>query len=85
MKLTRKEIEEKVKDILQETLEVHRGQLLPGVSIENDLGADSLDCVEIIMACEEDFGIEIEENDIDKVKTVKDLVDYIEGRLNKEK
>ena len=85
MKLTRNEIEEKVKDILQETLEVHRGKLLPGVFIEDDLGADSLDCIEIVMACEEDFGFEIEEGDIDKIKKIKDLVDYIEGRLNKEK
>lgn len=83
--MTRKEIEERVNDILQEELGTPRDQLLPGASIEDDLGADSLDCVEVIMACEEDFGIEIEENDIDKVRTVKDMVDYIEGRLNKEK
>lgn len=83
--MTRKEIEERVNDILQEELGTPRDQLLPGASIEDNLGADSLDCVEIVMACEEDFGIEIEENDIDQVKTIKDLVDYIEGRLNKEK
>ena len=83
--ITRKEIEERVNDILQEELGTPRDQLLPGASIKDNLGADSLDCVEIVMACEEDFGFEIDEGDIDKVKTVKDMVDYIEGRLNKEK
>ena len=83
--MTRSEIESKVCDILQEQLGVRRGQLITNISIVDDLGADSLDCIEIVMACEEDFGFEINESDIGKVKTIKDLVDYIESRLNKEK
>ena len=71
-------VEERVKQIIVEQLGVDEGEVTPTASFVDDLGADSLDTVELVMAFEEDFGIEIPDEDAEKIATVKDAVDYIE-------
>ncbi len=68
----------KVKDIIVEQLGVDADQVTENASFVNDLGADSLDTVELIMAFEEEFGIEIPDDEAEKIKTVKDVLNYIE-------
>ena len=80
MALDRKAIEEKVKQIIVEQLGVDESQVDPSASFVEDLGADSLDIVELVMAFEENFKIEIPDEDAEKITTVKDAVDYIENR-----
>ena len=70
--------EEKVKQIIVEQLGVDEGEVTPNASFVDDLGADSLDQVELVMAFEEAFGIEVPDEDAEKMATVKDAVDYIE-------
>jgi len=71
-------VQDKVKSIIVEQLGVDAGEVNPEASFVEDLGADSLDTVELIMAFEEEFGIEISDEDAEKIKRVKDAVDYIE-------
>ena len=71
-------IEEKIKKIICEQLEVSEEDVVPGASFVDDLGADSLDQVELIMAMEEEFGISISDEEAEKIATVKDAIDYIE-------
>ena len=71
-------VEEKVKQIIVEQLQVDEAEVTPGASFQEDLGADSLDVVELVMQFEEAFDIEIPDEDAEKIKTVKDAVDYIE-------
>ncbi|MFZ3330861.1 MAG: acyl carrier protein [Candidatus Acidiferrales bacterium] len=73
-------VEERVKTIIVEQLGVDEGEVTPTASFVDDLGADSLDTVELVMAFEENFGIEIPDEDAEKIATVKDAVDYIEKR-----
>ncbi len=80
MALDRKAIEEQVKQIIVEQLGVDESQVDPSASFVEDLGADSLDIVELVMAFEEKFKIEIPDEDAEKIATVKDAVDYIETR-----
>ena len=70
-------VDEKVKQIIVEQLGVDEGEVTPNASFVDDLGADSLDTVELVMASEEAFDIEIPDQDAEKIKTVKDAVDYI--------
>jgi len=70
-------VEERVKQIIVEQLGVDEGEVTPNASFVDDLGADSLDTVELVMAFEEAFGIEIPDEDAEKIRTVKDAVDYI--------
>ena len=70
-------VEDKVKNIIVEQLGVDEGEVTPSASFVDDLGADSLDTVELVMAFEEAFDIEIPDEDAEKIKTVKDAVDYI--------
>jgi len=70
--------EEKVKQIIVEQLGVDEGEVTSSASFVDDLGADSLDTVELVMAFEEAFDIEIPDESAEKIKTVKDAVDYIE-------
>jgi acyl carrier protein len=70
-------VDEKVKQIIVEQLGVDEGEVTPNASFVDDLGADSLDTVELVMAFEEAFDIEIPDEDAEKIKTVKDAVDYI--------
>ena len=71
------EVFEKVKGIIAEQLGVEEEKVTENASFIDDLGADSLDIVELIMALEEEFDIEIPDEDAEKIATVKDAVDYI--------
>jgi acyl carrier protein len=73
-----KEITEKVKQIISEQLGVEEAEVTPSASFIDDLGADSLDTVELVMALEENFDIEIPDEDAEKIRTVQDAIDYIE-------
>ena len=72
------DVEEKVKDIIVEELGVERDKLTPEASFMEDLGADSLDTVELVMAFEEEFGCEIPDDAAEKILTVKDAIAFIE-------
>lgn len=72
------EIFEKVKKIIADKLDIEEGKITPESSFLDDLGADSLDIVELIMELEEEFGIEIPDEDAEKIRTVADAVKYIE-------
>lgn len=69
---------EKVKEIVAEQLGVDESEITEASSFVDDLGADSLDTVELVMALEEEFGIEIPDEDAEKISTVKDAITYIE-------
>ena len=71
------DIESKVKDIIINELGVEAEKVTPEASFVEDLGADSLDTVELVMAFEEEFGIEIPDEDAEKLQTVGDAIDYI--------
>ncbi len=73
-------VAEKVKQIIVEQLGVDENQVDPSASFVEDLGADSLDIVELVMAFEEGFDLDIPDEDAEKIKTVKDAVDYIEAK-----
>src|SRR6185503_13173193 len=70
-------VDEKVKQIIVEQLGVDEGEVTPSASFVDDLGADSLDTVELVMAFEEAFEIEIPDEDAEKIRTVQDAIDYI--------
>ncbi len=76
--MTQPEILEKVKDLVSKQLSVNEKQVTAEASFIEDLGADSLDTVELIMSLEEKFDIEISDEDAEKIKTVQDVVEYIE-------
>jgi len=71
-------VAEKVKGIIVDQLGVDADQVAPGASFTDDLGADSLDIVELVMAFEEEFGIEIPDEDAEKIGRVQEAVSYIE-------
>jgi acyl carrier protein len=73
-------IEEKVKKIIAEKLSVDLAEVKPEASFVDDLGADSLDLVELIMSMEEEFGVEISDEDAEKIVTVKDAISYVHNR-----
>jgi acyl carrier protein len=70
-------VEEKVKKIITEKLSVEMEELVPEASFVDDLGADSLDLVELIMAMEEEFDTDISDEDAEQITTVQDAIDYI--------
>lgn len=70
-------VEEQVKAIICEQLSVEEADVVPEASFVDDLGADSLDLVELIMAMEEKFGVEIADEDAEKIKTVQDAISYV--------
>jgi acyl carrier protein len=70
-------IEERLRRIISEQLGVDESQVVPSASFEDDLNADSLDLVELIMSLEEEFNIEISEEDAEKIRTVGDAAEYI--------
>lgn len=70
---------DKVKEIIVEQLGVEAEQIKMDSNFIDDLGADSLDTVELIMSFEEEFEVEIPDTDAEKIKTVKDVIDYIES------
>lgn len=73
-------VEEKVKQIIVEQLGVDEGEVTPTASFVDDLGADSLDTVELVMALEEAFNLEIPDEDAENIRTVKDAIEYIEKK-----
>ncbi len=72
-------VEARIKEIVCEQLGVSDDEVTPEASFIDDLGADSLDIVELVMALEEEYEIEISDEDAEKIKTVQDVVTYIEG------
>ena len=72
-------LEEKVKKIIVDQLGVDVAEVTPEASFIEDLGADSLDTVELVMALEEEFGLEIPDEEAEKIATVKDAVEYIKA------
>ena len=73
---------ERVKKVVVDQLSVDENLVTPQASFTNDLGADSLDTVELVMAFEEEFGCEIPDEEKKKIATVQDAVDYIDAHLN---
>ena len=73
-------VEDKIKSIIADQLGVKPEEVTPAASFVDDLGADSLDTVELIMALEEEFNIEIPDEDAEKMKTVGDAIKYIEEK-----
>ena len=73
-------MEEKAKKIIAEQLGVEESQIQMTSSFINDLEADSLDFVELIMAMETEFGISIDESETENIKTVQDLIDYLKSK-----
>jgi acyl carrier protein len=76
-------VEQKVKQIIVEQLGVDEAQVDQNASFVDDLGADSLDIVELVMAFEEAFDLDIPDEDAEKITTVKDAVAYIEAKSKK--
>ena len=72
-------VETRVKEIVCEQLGVSDDEVTPQASFIDDLGADSLDIVELVMALEEEYELEISDEDAEKIKTVQDVVTFIEG------
>jgi len=75
------DVDQKVKEIIMERLGVSEEKITPEASFINDLGADSLDTVELMMELEEAFGVSIEDEEAEKIQTVKDAVDYLQKKL----
>ncbi|MBI3622307.1 MAG: acyl carrier protein [Nitrospirae bacterium] len=73
-------VDERVKKIIAEQLGVEEDDVTPEASFVDDLGADSLDTVELVMALEEEFGVEIPDEEAEKILTVQQAVDYIKER-----
>ena len=76
-------LEERVKKIICEQLGVEEDEVNPDAKFIEDLGADSLDTVELVMAFEEEFGIEIPDEDAEKITRVKEAIEYIESHSKK--
>ena len=79
------EVEQKVKQIIVEQLGVDENQVDDNASFVDDLGADSLDIVELVMAFEEAFELEIPDEDAEKITTVRQAIDYIKDKTSKKK
>jgi acyl carrier protein len=77
------DIEEKVKDIIAEELGVEREKVTPNASFMEDLGADSLDTVELVMAFEKEFDVDIPDEDAEKLRTVGDALKYLHAKMEK--
>ncbi|MDP3937816.1 MAG: acyl carrier protein [Deltaproteobacteria bacterium] len=73
-------IEERVKEIIVEQLGVNEEEVIPEASFIDDLGADSLDIVELVMAMEEEFDMEIPDEDAEKIQTIQDAINYIKAK-----
>jgi acyl carrier protein len=81
--MAEKSVEQKVKDIIVEQLGVNPDQVTPDAKFIEDLGADSLDTVELVMALEEEFGQEIPDEEAEKLQSVGDVIKYIEDSQQK--
>lgn len=78
------EMEERLRKIVAEQLGVDETQIVPSASFTDDLNADSLDLVELIMSLEEEFGIEISDEDAEKILTVSDALSYLEANATQQ-
>jgi acyl carrier protein len=78
-------VDERVKQIIVEQLGVDEAEVTPNASFVDDLGADSLDTVELVMAFEEAFEIEIPDEDAEKIRTVQDAISYIDAHAKTKK
>jgi acyl carrier protein len=78
-------VEEKVKQLIVEQLQVDEAEVTPTAHFVDDLGADSLDIVELVMTFEEAFEIEIPDEEAEKIATVKDAIDYIQSHVKSAK
>ena len=76
------EIQDQVKKIVVDHLGIDESKVVPEAKFNDDLGADSLDTVELVMAFEEEFGSEISDSEAEKILTVGDAVKFIEGKAN---
>jgi len=74
-------LEDRVSAIIVEQLGVTKEELAPGASFIDDLGADSLDIVELVMAMEEEFDIEIPDDDAERIQTIEDVISYVKEKL----
>lgn len=74
------ELESKIKGIIAEQLNVEAASVTPDASFVDDLGADSLDIVELVMAMEEEFNLEIPDEDAEKIKSVGDVINYVQAK-----
>ncbi|MEI7720695.1 acyl carrier protein [bacterium] len=81
--MSEKNTDQKIKDIIVEQLSVNAEQVTPEAKFIEDLGADSLDIVELVMAFEEEFGVEVPDSDAEKLLSVGDVVKYIEDKQSK--
>ena len=81
--MNEKNTDQKIKDIIVEQLSVNAEQVTPEAKFIEDLGADSLDIVELVMAFEEEFGVEVPDSDAEKLLSVGDVVTYIEDKQSK--
>ncbi len=79
--MTREEVLEKVKELIADKLSIDVGEITEEATLIDDLGADSLDLVDLVMVFEEEFNIKIEDEELEKIKTVKDVVDGIMAKL----
>ena len=75
-------LDERVTEIIMEQLGVSREEVRPEASFIDDLGADSLDIVELVMAMEEEFDIEIPDEEAEKIQTIADATNYLKGQLD---
>ncbi len=73
-------LEERVIGIIMEQLDVTKEECVPEASFIDDLGADSLDLVELIMEMEENFGIQISDEDLEKIRTIQDVINYLKSK-----
>ena len=76
---TKKDVAEKVKKLVAEQLGVDEAEVTPSASFADDLGADSLDQVELVMALEEEYGFSVSDEDVEKILKVQDAIDYVAG------
>ena len=82
MAASREEVFERVKEVLTEQLGIEEADITEEASFQEDLDADSLDLVELIMSLEEEFGTEISDEDAERIRTVGDAVEYIDERTS---
>lgn len=73
---------EEIKSMISQQLDVDEDEITMDTSFQDDLNADSLDLVELIMAFEDEYELEVEDDEVENIKTVKDVVEYIQNRLN---
>ena len=78
--MAKEEIFDKLKELVVDQLGVEEDEVTLEASMQDDLGADSLDLVDLVMSVEEEFGVKVADEDLENIKTVGDIVNYIEDR-----